>query len=310
MSPFSLMRRGFFWQWLPSDSPVDGPLILPANGHRYWVAGGVGVILWKFCHDRRLMADAGDNFKNRASIPLAPCILFYSNPPLSSSPAAPAEGPWRILLQLRWRRAWASPGPAPDRSPRSDSPCPQLSADLKGHRKGRSVVVVWIFLDPDPDFYCSAHCNEIPFWELHGPSPNFHIHVPVSDLYIYFQDRSTYFPAAEYANQSGRNIYVNGSQTHENGNWDCVRAILFLEICFEFFVLCLCSAFCRVWTQIHLRLLHMSLNMIFRVRDQDSIKKNHRHVYKNTRIEQFREAFSEDTGRFSWESINDNMDAV
>jgi hypothetical protein len=34
----------------------------------------------------------------------------------------------------------------------------------------------------DPNFHCSAHCNENPiyvflFWELHGRSPNFHIHV-------------------------------------------------------------------------------------------------------------------------------------
>ena len=34
-----------------------------------------------------------------------------------------------------------------------------------------------------------AHCNENPiyvflFWELRGLSPNFHIHVYVSDLYI------------------------------------------------------------------------------------------------------------------------------
>jgi hypothetical protein len=33
------------------------------------------------------------------------------------------------------------------------------------------------------------HCNEIPiyvvlFWELRGLSPNFHIHVSVSDFYI------------------------------------------------------------------------------------------------------------------------------
>ncbi len=31
------------------------------------------------------------------------------------------------------------------------------------------------------------------FWELRGLSPNFHIPVSVSDLYIYSQDRSTYF---------------------------------------------------------------------------------------------------------------------
>jgi hypothetical protein len=35
----------------------------------------------------------------------------------------------------------------------------------------------------------TVHCNENPiyvflFWELRGRSPNFHIHVSVSDLYI------------------------------------------------------------------------------------------------------------------------------
>ena len=49
-----------------------------------------------------------------------------------------------------------------------------------------------------------VHCNENPiyvflFLELRGLSPNFHIHVSVSDLCI-SMDRSTYwyFPAAEY----------------------------------------------------------------------------------------------------------------
>jgi hypothetical protein len=37
--------------------------------------------------------------------------------------------------------------------------------------------------------YVRGHCNENPinvflFWELRGLSPNFHIHVSVSDLYI------------------------------------------------------------------------------------------------------------------------------
>jgi hypothetical protein len=46
-----------------------------------------------------------------------------------------------------------------------------------------------------------AHCNENPIYvslekELRGLSPNFHLHVSVSDLYI-FKNRSTYFPAAE-----------------------------------------------------------------------------------------------------------------
>jgi hypothetical protein len=41
---------------------------------------------------------------------------------------------------------------------------------------------VWLFAS-------IMHCNENPiygflFWELRGLSPNFHIHVSVSDLYI------------------------------------------------------------------------------------------------------------------------------
>ncbi len=42
------------------------------------------------------------------------------------------------------------------------------------------------------------HCNEdsiylFLFWELRRFSPNFRIHVSVSDLYINSQDQSTYF---------------------------------------------------------------------------------------------------------------------
>jgi hypothetical protein len=42
------------------------------------------------------------------------------------------------------------------------------------------------------------YCNEnniyvFLFWELRGLSPNFQVHVSVSDLYIYSQDRPTYF---------------------------------------------------------------------------------------------------------------------
>jgi hypothetical protein len=46
------------------------------------------------------------------------------------------------------------------------------------------------------------HCKENSIYlfqekELCGLSPNFHIHVPVSGLNLYSQDRSTYFPAVE-----------------------------------------------------------------------------------------------------------------
>jgi hypothetical protein len=60
-----------------------------------------------------------------------------------------------------------------------------------------------------------------PEKELHGPSPNFHIHVPVSDLYIPTFDLPILLQ--KYADQSWENII--GSQTHEYGNWDCGRAI-------------------------------------------------------------------------------------
>jgi hypothetical protein len=42
--------------------------------------------------------------------------------------------------------------------------------------------------------YCNEnHIYVFLFWELRGLSPNFHVHVSVSDLYIYSQDRPTYF---------------------------------------------------------------------------------------------------------------------
>jgi hypothetical protein len=72
----SLVRRGFFWQCFLSDFPAEGPLILPANGHQYWVAGGVGGILWKFFVMIGLTADSGDHFKNQGAIPLAPCMCY------------------------------------------------------------------------------------------------------------------------------------------------------------------------------------------------------------------------------------------
>ncbi len=71
-SPSSLIS-----QCLLSDSPVEGPLIFNPNGHWYWVAGGVGDILWNFVRIG-LTADAGDNCKNRKPIPLAPYLILIS----------------------------------------------------------------------------------------------------------------------------------------------------------------------------------------------------------------------------------------
>ncbi len=60
--------------------------------------------------------------------------------------------------------------------------------------------------------------------ELRHLSTNFHIHVPVSDLYIPY---SAYSAAREY---------INRSQTQECGTWDRGRAIPFLGICKRVFV--------------------------------------------------------------------------
>jgi hypothetical protein len=64
------------------------------------------------------------------------------------------------------------------------------------------------------------HCNENPiyiflFWKLRGFSPNFHIHVSVTDLYI-FPESVHIFPAAEWADPPWE--YINCSQECEH--WD------------------------------------------------------------------------------------------
>ncbi len=91
------------------------------------------------------------------------------------------------------------------------------------------------------------HCNENPigvflFWELRGLSPNFHIHVSMSDLYIPWI--GPIFPAAEQADRSWE--YINRLQTHECGNWDCGRAIPFLEYLFQIFGIGWFFAVCSV----------------------------------------------------------------
>ncbi len=65
------------------------------------------------------------------------------------------------------------------------------------------------------------HCNENPiyaffFWELRCLSPNFHIHVSVSDLYI---SRISPLIFLQQNNQIHHGNTVNKS--HEYGNWDC-----------------------------------------------------------------------------------------
>jgi hypothetical protein len=84
---------------------------------------------------------------------------------------------------------------------------------------------------------CSCpHCNENPiyvlfYWELHSLSHNFHIHVPVSDFYI-FTVSSTYFTAAELADWSWK--YINLSQIYECRNWKPEHYNSVLEITVSF----------------------------------------------------------------------------
>ncbi len=83
------------------------------------------------------------------------------------------------------------------------------------------------------------HCKENPiyvflFWELRGLSPNFHIHLSVSDLYtvLYSQDRSSYFPAAEQADRSSK--YINILQIYECRNWETEHYNSVLQITVSF----------------------------------------------------------------------------
>ncbi len=54
----------------------------------------------------------------------------------------------------------------------------------------------------------------------------------VCERFIYSQDRSTYFPAAEYVGRPTVRIYIR-TQKHECRNWDCGRANPFLGIEFS-----------------------------------------------------------------------------
>ncbi len=77
----------------------------------------------------------------------------------------------------------------------------------------------------------TPHCNGnsvyiFLFWEMRGLSPNFHIHVSVSDLYILGSVHI--FPPAEKADPSWE--YIIRSQTHECGNGDWGPDIPFLGI--------------------------------------------------------------------------------
>ncbi len=101
-------------------------------------------------------------------------------------------------------------------------------------------------------FYDDIHCKEraavhihcngnsvyiFLFWELHGLSPNFHIHVSVR--FKYSQDRSTYF-----LQQKGRSIVGIYNSLTDTWMWKLglrPRYSFSGNICFKFSAFCLCS---------------------------------------------------------------------
>ena len=90
----------------------------------------------------------------------------------------------------------------------------------------------------------SLHCNENPiyvflFWELRGLSPNFHIHVSVSDLYI-----PRIGPHISCSRIGGSIVWIYKSLT-DTWIWKLrlwPRNSFSGNICFKFLVLVLCSA--------------------------------------------------------------------
>ncbi len=75
------------------------------------------------------------------------------------------------------------------------------------------------------------YCNENPvyvsiFWELRGLSPNFHIHVSLSVLYIPMIGHHILLQQNRQTDCGNK----YRSQTHECGNWDCGHAVPFLGI--------------------------------------------------------------------------------
>jgi hypothetical protein len=81
-----------------------------------------------------------------------------------------------------------------------------------------------------------AHCKEILFMyvlpekKLRGLSPNFHIHVSVSDLYFPTIGPPTVFSCSRLGRPIAGILYINRSPKHKCRNWERGRAVSFLGI--------------------------------------------------------------------------------
>ncbi len=131
---------------------------------------------------------------------------------------------------------------------------PSPAVLCSGQKHGRWIQWKWQSRATDIPFYCrTCTAMENPF--MCSQKKNCAASVPhscVCELFIYSQDRSTYFPAAEQADRSWE--HINRSQTHEWGNWDWGRAILFLGIFVSNFRYCVFA----VWSRKEMLIPYMS----------------------------------------------------
>ncbi len=111
----------------------------------------------------------------------------------------------------------------------------------------------------EPETFCVLHCNENPIYvfpekELRRLSPNFHIHVSVSDLYIPRIDLHI-FLQQNWQTDCG-NIHINRSETHECGNLDWGLTIPFLGKHYLFLIFGILSLQCERARMLYIFLRH------------------------------------------------------
>jgi hypothetical protein len=97
----------------------------------------------------------------------------------------------------------------------------------------QAILALYKQLERCQGLCSSLHCNENPIYVFPEKGNCASYQGPISTLLclwvIYIFPGSVHiFPAAEQADPSWE--YLNCSQTHECGNWDCGRAIYFLGV--------------------------------------------------------------------------------